>query len=86
MLQGQLVGEQNARKEERFLWFVGCGLLLIIISFQDAGVAGGSVVSLVYLALILVLSRKWGFEELWEALYAARDLLRGKRSNGDDEV
>ena len=83
-LQGQLVEEQDARKEERFLWFAVTGLLFDVITFMAAGAVAGAFVSMVYLALLLVLSKRWGFEDLWEALYAARDLI-GNQKDGAEE-
>lgn len=46
--------------------------------------AAGTVLTPIYLALLLVLSRKWGFEAFWEAMYEAKHLLSPKK-NGEDE-
>jgi len=61
------------------------GALAIALIFVAAGVTAGTLLTLVYLAMLLVLSRKWGFEPFWEALYAARDLVRGRRDAEDEE-
>lgn len=83
-LETRLVESEDARKEERFIWFMVCGLLLNTIIYTVSGVAGGFA-SIIYLALALVLSKRWGFEGLWEALYAARELVDGKKKQGSED-
>lgn len=86
-LQGQLVEEQDERKEERFLWFAACGLLFDVITFMGAGAGAGSVVTLVYVALLMILSKRWGFEGFAEALYDAKKLVgRQKDESGGEET
>ena len=85
-LQAQLVESHDQRKEERFLWFAACGLLFLVLSFMAAGAAAGTIVSIIYVALLLVLSKRWGFEGLWEALHEARRLIKSeKRDDEGDE-
>lgn len=84
VLQGELVTEKDDRKQERFLWFAACGLLFMVLSFMAAGSLAGSIVALIYVALLLVLSRVWGFEGLWEALHAAKGLLPGGKPNSEE--
>ena len=55
------------------------GALFLVLTFMAAGAAAGAVISLIYLAMLLVLSRRWGFEDLWEALHAAKGLLPGDK-------
>jgi hypothetical protein len=50
-----------------------------------AGTTAGLVVSLMYIALALVLSKRWGFEDLWEALYHAKRLLPGGKDAASDD-
>lgn len=78
-LQTRLDRLEDDRLEERFIWFAVCGLFFNVIAYMAAGGVAGGFVSLIYVALLLVLSKKWGFEGLWEALYQARDLLKGNK-------
>ncbi len=77
-LQRKLTRSEDQRLEERFLWFAFSGSLFVVLSFMAAGLVAGGVVSLLFVAMLLVLSRRWGFEDLWEALYAAKGLLSKK--------
>jgi hypothetical protein len=82
-LEKRLVESEDGRKEERFLWFTVTGLLLVSFIFVGAGTAAGSFGALIYTAMLLVLSKRWGVEGVWEALYAARDLI-GTKKEGDE--
>lgn len=83
-LQRRLEQSEDQRKEERFLWFMATGLLLVTLIFSGAGTAAGSFAALIYVAMALVLSRRWGFEDLWESLHAAKNLL-GFKNGGTGE-
>lgn len=82
-LQGRLEKSEDARKEERFLWFCVSRTLLVSLIFVGAGVAAGSFASFIFLAMILVLSRRWGFDDLWEALNDAKRLLKSEPPKDD---
>lgn len=84
-LQRRLEQSEDQRKEERFLWFMLSGLLLVTLIFSAAGTAAGSFSALIYVAMALVLSRRWGFEDLWGALHAAKELIGFKPSKGDED-
>jgi hypothetical protein len=81
-LSKRLTKSEDQRLEERFLWFAFSGSLFLVLTFMAAGAAAGAVISLLFVAMLLVLSRRWGFEDLWEALHAARNLL--KKDEGDE--
>ncbi len=83
-LQGKLAKSEDDRKEERFLWFMVSGALFVLLSFMAGGAAAGGVISLIYIGMLLVLSRRWGFEDLWEALYAAKSLLPGGKEKDEE--
>lgn len=82
-LQDRLVESEDHRKEERFLWFAFSGALVLVIAYA-LSTAAGVVLTPIYLALLLVLSRKWGFEAFWEAMYEAKRLVSSKK-NGEEE-
>lgn len=82
-LQDRLVQLEDERKEERFLWFAVCGALFIVLAFA-VSVPAGSVLTVIYLALLLVYSRKWGVEAFWEAMHDARNLFRRIKDDGDE--
>lgn len=84
-LQRRLEQSEDQRKEERFLWFMLSGLLLVTLIFSGAGAAAGSFSALIYVAMALVLSRRWGFEDLWGALHAAKELIGFKGQNGEED-
>lgn len=84
-LQRRLEQSEDQRKEERFLWFMLSGLLLVTLVFSGAGTAAGSFAALIYVAMALVLSRRWGFEDLWGALHAAKELIGFKPSKGEED-
>lgn len=77
-LQRRLTKSEDQRLEERFLWFAFSGSLFLVLTFLAAGVAAGGVMTTLFVAMLLVLSRRWGFEDLWEALHAARSLFSSK--------
>lgn len=80
VLERQIQSLQDDKLQERFLWYMASGALLLVISFGiHAG--AGAVLAPIYLASLLVLSRQWGFEGLWEALYDARKLLKGEKDD-----
>jgi hypothetical protein len=81
-LQKRLTRAQDELLEERFLWFAFSGTLFLVLTFMAAGAVAGGVVALLFIAMLLVLSRRWGFEDLWEALHAASNLL--KKDGGDE--
>lgn len=83
-LQTKLEQSEDQRKEERFLWFMLSGVLLVSLIYSSAGVAAGSFVALIFVAMALVLSRRWGFDDLWEALHAAKQLI-GFKNEKDEE-
>lgn len=82
-LQVDLVSEKDARRQERFGWFAACGLLFMVLSFMAAGGICGSIVALVYLALLLVFSKMWGIEGVTEALHTAREFIPGAKKDED---
>lgn len=84
-LQRRLEQSEDQRKEERFLWFMVCGLLMVSLIFNAAGTAAGGFASLIYVAMALVLSRRWGFEDLWSSLHAAKELIGFKPKAGEDD-
>ena len=84
-LQRRLEESEDQRKEERFLWFMLSGLLLVTLIFSGAGTAAGSFSALIYVAMALVLSRRWGFEDLWGALHAAKELIGFKGGKGEGD-
>ena len=81
-LQKRLTRSEDQRLEERFLWFAFSGSVFVVLTFMAAGAAAGAVISLLFVAMVLVLSRRWGFEDLWEALHAAKGLLKNDDQEG----
>lgn len=83
-LQDRLEASEDCRKEERFLWFSFSGALLVSLIFVAAGRVAGVLLALIYFALLIVLSRKWGFEAFWEAMFLARKLIKGDGGKGEE--
>lgn len=82
-LQEQIVTLEANRKEERFGWIAVSGLLFTVIAFMAAGVTAGLFVALIYLALLLFFSKRWGLAEFWESLIFANRVI-GKKREGED--
>ncbi|WP_430416730.1 hypothetical protein [Parasphingorhabdus sp.] len=82
-LQGRLEKAEDSKKEERFLWFMFSGLLVDILAFIAAGTTAGSLVFVIYVTMAVVLSRRWGFEDLWGTLYDVKKLF-SKETSGED--
>jgi hypothetical protein len=74
-LQEQIVTLEANRKEERFGWLAATGLLFTVVSFMAAGVMAGSFVALMYLALLLFFSKRWGLAEFWESVIFANRII-----------
>ncbi len=84
-LQRRLEQSEDQRKEERFLWFMLSGLLLVTLIFSGAGAGAGTFASLIYVGMAFVLSKRWGFDDLQSSLYDAKNLLGLKQTGGDED-
>ncbi|OYX49117.1 MAG: hypothetical protein B7Y97_09640 [Sphingomonas sp. 32-66-10] len=60
-------------------------MLLVSLIYAGVGVAAGSFAGIIYVAMALVLSRRWGFDDLLGALHAAKELFGPKNGGKDDE-
>lgn len=75
-LQTRLDRSEDDRLQERFLWFGFSGFLFDLVAFMAAGVTAGVLFFVVLLAALIVLSKQWRFEGLWEALVAVKALFK----------
>lgn len=83
-LQEDLTAEQDARKEERFLFIVVCVLLLDIAFFSVMPSFGGPLALLILELLILIpLARRMGMQEIAEIFNRALSRMAGKATDGE---
>ena len=67
-LQGQLSAEKEARREERFCWTLSLIVLLDVFFFEKVGGWGAISILFLQIVLLVILSRKWGIEDLTDIL------------------
>jgi hypothetical protein len=53
------------------------------MTFMASGALAGSFTAVIYVALLLFFSRRWGLSEFWEAVYVAHHLF-GKKPKEED--
>ncbi len=80
-LEAKLVGEQDARMEERFLFVLITVVLLNVIFLRDFGNwTGPLVIGIMELVFLLVLARKCGVEEVHLLLDKVLDVAKPSKS------
>jgi len=66
-LQKALTKENDARKEERFVWLLSVMLLFDVFTFPDMKTWGGPIaVGFIQFVVLIVLGRKWQVDEIWK--------------------
>lgn len=65
-LQASLNEERDARKEERFVWFVVVILMFDAFIFQSMTTwTGPLVIGVIQVLIVIVLGRRWQMDEIW---------------------
>lgn len=65
-LQYDLLNEKDARREERFIWFVVVVVLFDAMVFQSmTNFMAPLVIGVIELLLLIALGRKWGMDSIW---------------------
>ena len=83
-LQEQLIHEQDARKEERFIFIVCLVLLLDIVFFSLMPSFGGPLALLILELLILIpLANRMGMQEIAKMLSRVLDRMAGTSGRDD---
>lgn len=66
-LQEDLNNEIDARKEERFVWFLSVMMLFDVFTFVEMKTWGGPIaIGFIQLVVLVVLGRKWQVDEIWK--------------------
>lgn len=84
-LQGQLVTEQDARKEERWFWLLAVTILVDVIATPLVG-AGMLLIAFFEIVMLVMLAQRWGVDGVIQAMKAAAELANSLRdgSKKDD--
>jgi hypothetical protein len=83
-LQESLTQEQDARKEDRFVFIVICVILLDVVFFSVLSSLGGPISLLVLELLILIpLAKRLGMEEIAQIMSQVIGRVVGKSDNGN---
>ncbi|OEI82465.1 hypothetical protein GRI33_01025 [Brucella sp. BO3] len=65
-LQQELEAARDARKEERFVWFVTIILVFDIFAFKEMTTwAGPIAISIIQILLVVAVGRKWSMDHIY---------------------
>ena len=74
-LQKELEEEREGRDHDRFYSAMAIGALVVVIVFMGGNVAAGSFASIIYVAALILLGKRYGVEGVIEALEQAKRLF-----------
>lgn len=65
-VQRELTAEQDARREERFVWMCVVIMLFDIFTFKEMETWSGPVIiGVIQVIFIIAVGRKWGMDHIW---------------------